>query len=70
MRIFQIFMQIGSKKQKKEYLNFFMSLKNILPCKYCRINFTKNIKKVPLNMKTMKNNDTAFGGNHNNDDNI
>ena len=45
-------------KQKKNYLNFFLSLKDILPCKYCRENFTKNIKKVPLNMKTMKNRHT------------
>ena len=44
-----------SKEQKKNYLDFFMSLKNVLPCKYCRINYVKNIKSVPLNMKTMKN---------------
>lgn len=47
-----------TKEHKKTYLNFFLSLKNILPCKYCRDNFTKNIKKVPLNMKTMKNRHT------------
>ena len=47
-----------TKKQKKNYLNFFLSLEHILPCKYCRENFKKNIKKVPLNMKTMKNRHT------------
>ena len=47
-----------TKKQKQNYLNFFLSLKNILPCKYCRDNFTKNIKKIPLNMNTMKNRHT------------
>ena len=40
---------------KKKYLNFFKSLKDILPCKYCRINYKKNIKSVPLNLNTMKN---------------
>ena len=45
-------------EEKKNYLNFFKSLGHVLPCKYCRINFKKNIKKVPLNMKTMKNRDT------------
>lgn len=44
-----------TKDQKIKYLNFFKSLEHILPCKYCRINFKKNIQKIPLNMKTMKN---------------
>jgi hypothetical protein len=42
-------------KTKKQYLNFFMSLQHILPCRYCRENFKKNIKSVPLNKTTMKN---------------
>ena len=45
-------------KTKKQYLNFFMSLQHILPCRYCRENFKKNIKSVPLNKTTMKNRDT------------
>jgi hypothetical protein len=45
-------------KEKKNYLHFFMNLRHILPCKYCRDNFVKNIKKIPLNMKTMKNRKT------------
>ena len=45
-------------KQKREYLSFFKSLKNILPCKYCRINYVNNLKNVPLNMSTMKNRET------------
>jgi hypothetical protein len=44
-----------SKRDKLNYLNFFKSLQNILPCKYCRINYKKNIKKIPLNMNVMKN---------------
>ena len=40
---------------KAHYKNFITSLKYILPCKYCRINFTKNLKIVPLNTKSLKN---------------
>ena len=39
---------------KLKYLEFFRGLRNILPCKYCRINLVKNLKKVPLTMKTMR----------------
>ena len=49
---------IPTKKQKKEYLDFFKSLKNILPCKHCRLNYLQNLKVVPLNMNTMKNRET------------
>jgi hypothetical protein len=42
-------------EQKKDYLNFFRSLQHILPCKYCRDNYKKNIKKLRLNLNTMKN---------------
>jgi len=47
-----------TKVQKRQYLSFFMSLGNVLPCKYCRDNFANNIKKIPLNMSTMRNRDT------------
>lgn len=47
-----------NKEQKLNYLNFFKSLEDVLPCKYCRINLKKNIKKFPLNIKTMKNRHT------------
>jgi hypothetical protein len=43
-----------TNEQKKYYMNFILSLKNILPCKYCRINLTKNFKVVPLKMSSMK----------------
>ena len=32
-------------KQKKDYYKFYSSLKNILPCKYCRINLKNNFKQ-------------------------
>jgi hypothetical protein len=44
-----------TKKEKINYYKFYLSLKDILPCKYCRQNYVKNIKSVPINMKTMKN---------------
>ena len=33
-----------NKLDKLNYYKFFRSLQNILPCKYCRINYKKNIK--------------------------
>lgn len=44
--------------QKKDYYNFFLSLNKILPCKYCRENYKKNIVSVPLNFSVMKNRET------------
>lgn len=41
-------------KQKQQYLSFFKSLRYVLPCKYCRDNYVNNLKRVPLNMQTMK----------------
>jgi hypothetical protein len=37
-----------SAKDKKHYKDFVYNLRNILPCKYCRINLTNNLKKKPL----------------------
>jgi len=45
-------------EEKKNYYKFFLSLKHVLPCKYCRLNYRKNLKAVPLTMKTMKSRDT------------
>ena len=33
-------------KQKKNYKAFLKSLENVLPCKFCRMNFKKNCKSV------------------------
>ena len=41
-------------KQKKDYYKFYSSLKNILPCKYCRDNLTKNLEILPLTIKTFE----------------
>ena len=44
-----------SKEQKEHYYNFFFNLKNIIPCKYCRDNYEKNLKIQPLNKTNLKN---------------
>jgi len=44
-----------TEKDKKNYKHFVLSLRNILPCKYCRINLTNNLKNFPITDKDMKN---------------
>jgi len=45
-------------EEKKNYRNFVLSLQNVLPCKYCRINLKTNFKTLPLKVSHMKNRDT------------
>jgi len=45
-------------EDKKHYKDFIYSLRYVLPCKYCRINLTKNLKQKPLQMCHMKNRET------------
>jgi len=45
-------------ENKKHYRDFVLNLKNILPCKYCRINLANNFKKKPLLMCYMTNRST------------
>jgi len=47
-----------NNEDKKHYRDFVYNLRNVLPCKYCRINLTNNLKKKPLLMCNMKNRDT------------
>jgi hypothetical protein len=47
-----------TKEDKETYLKFFKSIGGILPCRYCRENFKKNIKKIPLTLATMKTRET------------
>ncbi len=44
-----------SAKDKICYKKFIYNLKSVLPCKYCRINLTKNLKDIPLTDKDLKN---------------
>ena len=46
-----------SKEQKEYYKDFFMNLQKVLPCRYCRENYKKNIKAVPLSRTALKNRD-------------
>ena len=42
-------------EDKKNYRDYILSLQNVLPCKYCRMNLKTNFKHMPLTMKHMKN---------------
>ena len=41
-----------SPEQKKQYYTFLMSLRHVLPCKYCRDNYAKNLRSVGLSKTT------------------
>jgi hypothetical protein len=47
-----------TNEDKKNYKNFILNLRNVLPCKYCRINLTNNLKNKPLLLCNMKNRET------------
>ena len=47
-----------TRKDKKHYKQFIMNLRNVLPCKYCRMNLRKNLKDLPLRDKDLKNRHT------------
>jgi hypothetical protein len=45
-------------KDKKHYRDYVLNLRYVLPCKYCRMNLTNNLKKNPLQMSHMASRDT------------
>jgi hypothetical protein len=47
-----------TEQEKVWYRDYILSLQHILPCKYCRQNFTTNLKQLPLSMCKMKSRDT------------
>jgi hypothetical protein len=47
-----------TNEEKKHYKEFIESLKYVLPCKYCRLNLTNNLKIYPIRECNMKNRDT------------
>ena len=49
---------LPTKKDKKCYKEFILSLKNILPCGKCRLNLITNFTKLPLKDYHMKSRDT------------
>ena len=47
-----------TQEQKKQYRDYVLSLKNVLPCGACRKNLKMNLEHLPLTMKDMKNRHT------------
>jgi len=45
-------------EDKNHYRDFIINLQYVLPCKYCRMNLTNNLKKKPLQMCDMASRDT------------
>jgi hypothetical protein len=45
-------------EDKKHYREFIYNLRNVLPCKYCRMNLTNNLKQKPLRMCHMRSRST------------
>lgn len=43
-----------TNEDKQHYKDFILSLRDILPCKYCRINLKNNLMKHPITMEDMK----------------
>jgi hypothetical protein len=43
---------------KRNYKNFVMNLRYVLPCKYCRMNLKTNFKQLPLKNSDMENRET------------
>lgn len=43
---------------KTHYKNFILNLQNVLPCRHCRENLTRNFKAHPIRMCDMKNRET------------
>jgi len=43
-----------TKCDKKYYKRFMHTLKYVLPCRYCRENYKKNLKALPLNQEVFK----------------
>ena len=41
-----------------EYYNFLKQLQKVLPCKYCRDNYTGNLKKAKFSKRVLKNRET------------
>ena len=44
--------------EKRNYRDFVLSLRDVLPCGKCRENLCKNFKRLPLTMKSMQSRDT------------
>lgn len=47
-----------TQEQKHQYMDFILNLRNVLPCKYCRMNLTNNLATRPLKICHMESRDT------------
>lgn len=47
-----------TEENKKHYRDFILNLQYVLPCKYCRMNLTNNLKTKPLEMCHMESRET------------
>ena len=47
-----------TEEDKKHYRDFILNLQYVLPCKYCRMNLTKNFVRLPLKESDMENRET------------
>lgn len=43
-----------TKEDKRNYRDFVLNLRYVLPCKYCRMNLKTNLRQMPLTMSVMK----------------
>ena len=41
-------------ENKTHYREFVLNLQYVMPCKFCRLNLTKNLKELPLTLNHMK----------------
>lgn len=46
-----------TKEDKIHYKEFILNLRNVLPCKHCRLNLKNNLKALPLKQCHLKNRD-------------
>jgi hypothetical protein len=49
-----------TEDQKKKYKNFFVLLKDTLPCSVCANHYGENLKKMPLTDKDLKNKESLI----------
>lgn len=47
-----------TQEDKNHYKDFIYNLRYVLPCKYCRMNLTSNLKQKPLQMCHMESRET------------
>ena len=49
-----------SKSMKSSAKNFFLALKDLIPCEKCRNNYILHLKEYPLTDKTLSSRDNLF----------